>query len=374
MSPLPAVINPFPWEGSVPLALAGLAADFLVVAMIGTVVAVGVMAVKVHRRRGSLGHARDRGLSRSSSLYLARALGRERATTIRALLEAPDLLRERLATQLGRLSRRESAERFSHGAAKLLDELGVRAPLFEGAPLMFERVIVRDRTRPNGPSLTAFVADLDEHTLTLITPHPCPWPARQELSVELPDRSRDETFEARLQLQPRGDDPEWVLDHSLEIESGNRRLVPRVPCDRDVWLLRASVEVSAVRDQMRSKRPPRPGTLQRTDAWVARRRARLIDLSTHGAGLVVHHDVLLGQRFHVALFEDGTLVGLPLAEVVDVRPRPDGRLRVGTRFYGMRLKERLRLADLVRRISRQGGLGLRTTTIKRAAGLSLDSD
>lgn len=343
----------------------------LSLAILGTVVAIAVMAVRVHRRRGSLGHAHDRGLSRGSALFLARALGTERPTTVRALLEAPDLLRERLASRLSRLSRRESAERFSRSAAQLLDELAVRRPVFEGAPLLFERVIVRDRTRPGGPSVTAFVADVDEQTLTLITPHDCPWTSRQEIEIDLPERHRREHFDARLQLRPAADDPEWVLDHSLEVEQGNRRLVPRVPCELDVWLLRPSVEVATVRDQLRGTRPPSPGALQHTDAWVARHRAHMIDLSTHGAGMLAHHEVESGQRFYVAVVEGDVVIALPLAEVVDCRPCPDGQLRLGTRFYGMRLKERMRLADLVRRLSRQAGHGLRTTTIVRAAGLGV---
>jgi hypothetical protein len=340
VAPLQTVINLFPHVAGRLQAMADLG---LVVASVGSVVLVSVWLRGCHKREMVRLEARSRGLSPASADLLARVLGAEGGETIRALLRSPELLRQRLATELGRARQAEHASRLARGAAGITEELRLAIPPFDGAPRLFAPIAIRDPGDAGAAPVEGWVVAVDESHLTLVALGGCPWPVRRDLSAALPG---EEPFGVTLVLRPMPGCCEWVLGHELVDEGVNRRSARRFPCRIAAWTLPTTAGTFGLRARLQGGEPLDPEALRKLEAWPKRHPATIEDLSADGARIAVEHEVRRGDRFYVVLSDtEGRIAALPLAEIVSVRESESGERVLGTRFCAVRLKERVVLAD-----------------------------
>lgn len=340
MAPLQTAINLFP-----PLAaqLQAIVDVGLVTAGVGGAVVLSVWLRGCHRRETVRLQARARGLSPVSADLLARVLGPEGGETARALLRSPELLRQRLATDLGRQRSHEAAARFARTAAAVADELRLSLPPFENAPRLFAPLLLTDPDDGEAAPVHGWVVAVDEGHLTIVSPAPCEWPVRRDLLAAPPG---GEPFTVTLVLRPMPGCSEWVLAHELVGAGINRRSARRFPCRIAAWTLPTTAGTFALRARLQGGEPLDAEALRRLECWPRRHAATVEDLSADGARVVLDHDVKRGDRFYVVLADDeGQISALPLAEVVSVRDGDKGRLVAGTRFCAVRMKERVVLAD-----------------------------
>ncbi|MHC5211152.1 MAG: PilZ domain-containing protein [Planctomycetota bacterium] len=249
-----------------------------------------------------------------------------------------------------RRRRDEDAQEFADCAALLLEELKLVEHPFEGAPLPFHKLILRDAADPESADIEAWVQAVDERNLTLVCRSDCPWPMRHELLISPCDEG-GEPFRAALLLRPVPPRYEWVVAHDLVDVITNRRSSVRVPCEIATNLLPDNGDTVLMRERLADQETLTIHDLQRRKAWAQRRSAVLHDVSPEGCRMELSHDVALRDRFHLVLARlDGELVALPLCEVVDLQRGTAGAVQVGVRFIGLRLHERSRLAEFVREL------------------------
>ncbi len=331
---------------------------------------------RASRRRTATELALAHGLSARSAQCFATMFQHESAGTAESLLTAPDLLTKRLVLAIARQPGREAALAVAADAARLLDELGLRTPAFDGAPLPCEPFVISDPTEPSGPAVLVFVGAADEKNLIVVSPFPCPWPLRRNLLATpqpLPGLGTTSgaplansngtaepeappgrmAFEAALLLRPMPPLNEWVFTHALVETITNRRATVRVPCRIETVTLPDSGDPLLLRQRLQREESVRFGELQSSRAWSQRLTVTVVDISADGARLVLDQPLAKHQRLHLVLARaDDSLLALPLAEVVDVRRDDGGGTIAGVRFIGVRMKERLCLADYVRALAR----------------------
>jgi hypothetical protein len=290
------------------------------------------------------------GLSGASAAFLGRVFKRDGIETAEFQLRAPELLRQRLAACIAQRRSGDDGAGYAESARALLDELGHRRAAFEGAPRPFDQLMLRDAADPTARSVTAFVTAVDERNLTLISRQPCPWAVRRDLLVS--PVAGGEAFGAALLLRPMPPGYEWVLTHDLVDVITNRRNSVRVPCRIETFVLPDTGDPLMLRERLQQDETLDAETLRRTRGWTQRHAVTVLDLSTDGARLQVEHTVTLHERLHLVLTgEDGEVLALPLTEAVSLAHGDDGAVLIGCRFVGVRLKERLRLAGLVRTLA-----------------------
>ena len=133
----------------------------------------------------------------------------------------------------------------------------------------------------------------------------------------------------------------------------NRRAAVRVPCALPAALLPESGDCQPLRERLIAEGRLDADELRVSRAWTERHAVTVADLSPDGAKLLTPHPAELRQRFHLALRRpDGTVVALPLLEVVSCTLDGAGRHALGTRFLHLRIRERLALAEFVRETAR----------------------
>lgn len=327
----------------------GIATATSQLVVVGAVIA-GAAGLAALSKRGRSRHlvravGAAHGLSVPSAQFAAQVLCGEGVETARALLDAPDLMRQRLAAELGSCRKREQAERFALRAALLCEELGLRPTAVPGAPVLFEPLLLRASDSVGAERVRAWVVQVDESNLALVAPRDCPWSIRTELLAQREGSGGDE-FEVTLLLSPMPGCREWVVSHELVGAPHNRRKARRVACRIAAWLLPCTAGTYSLRGRLQAGERLDPEALRVLPAWERRRAATIEDISPDGARLIVEHDVDSGERFYVVLSDtDGAVQGLPLAEVVSVRDGNGTRRVLGTRFCAVRLKERRALAD-----------------------------
>jgi hypothetical protein len=394
------LINLFPAETAGVQAVAALA---LAAIALGVGVMVAVIWRRAARRRLASELAHRHGLSARSAGFLAQLLRRERAGARESLLATPELLARRLALAVVRQRGAAAALGTAAHAGRLLDELGAREPAFEGAPLPCEPLVLTDPADPAHPGVRVFVVAVDEKNLVAVSASPCPWPLRRSLlatperlpgagesaspganpdsprggpaapessqvvthspapaslpaathsPASLPMPSSRPAFGVALLLRPMPPQHEWVLTHALVDTITNRRAAVRVPCRIESFALPDSGDPLLVRQRLQREESVALEELRGSRAWSQRLSVTVTDLSADGARLVLDQPLTRRQRLHL-IFADagGSLLALPLAEVVDSRHDDAGRTVAGVRFIGVRMKERLRLADLVRSLA-----------------------
>ena len=353
MAPPVALINPFPL-------LAGLSGTVHLVAL--GVLGVGFLfgafsLLRRWRRQAAVTElGRQRGLGEQSAAFLGSLFAGEGVDAAETMLSAPELLRARLARELRRRHREESALAYAARAAHLLEELNTIPPAFPGAPTPFLQLVLQDAADPRSDIVTAWVLSVDERNITLISRHACEWPMRREL-LATPPEGHGEPFRASLLLRPVPPRHEWVLTHDLVDVITNRRAAVRVPCCLHTHVLPDSGDTVLIRERLSDQAAVRAEDLRRSHGWAQRHVATVVDVSSDGCRLELEHEVALRDRFHVMFTApDDRLAGLPLAEVVALQRAEAGRVAAGVRFIGMRLKERTRLAEFVRELAAsQGG-------------------
>lgn len=349
MSASQTLINLFPYVPGI-LATAGPLA--LASAMLA-----GAASLAAYSRRGRTralirAEALSEGLSEPSADFVAQALAGESIETARALIAAPDLMRQRLATDLGTVRRRENAERFAARAALLCDELGLRSPKMPGAPVLFEPIELRVGDEGEDDTHICWVVQIDESNLTLVSNEHCRWPIRTELLARRLGPGGD-SFELTLLLNPMPGCHDWVVGHELLDAPHNRRSASRVACSIHAWLLPCTAGSYSLRGRLQVGESIDATALHALPAWERRHAVVVEDLSADGARLRVQTEIAQGDRFYLVLSDgDGEVRGLPLAEVVSARLADDGAHLLGTRFSAVRLKERRCLADFAHRASR----------------------
>lgn len=333
-----------------PALVAAFRASVALLLLGGVTLIVGSLAsrwLRVRREETVRAMGAAAGLSDASAAFLGRVFQRDGAETASFQLRAPDLLRQRLAACISQRRSGDDAASYAESARALLDELGQGKAAFEGAPRPFEQLVLRDAADPTERSLTAFVIAADERNLTLISRHECPWPVRRDLLVS--PLAGGEAFGAALLLRPVPPGFEWVLTHDLVDIITNRRNAVRVPCRIETFVLPDTGDPLLLRERLQKDETLDAEALRRTRGWTQRHAVTVLDLSTDGARLQVEHTVTLHGRLHLVLTgEDGDVLALPQAEAVSLAHGDDGSVLVGCRFVGVRLKERLRLASLVR--------------------------
>jgi len=407
------LINLFPAETGDIQAVAAL---LLAAVALGVGFTTFVFWRRASRRRLAVERALQHGLSARSAQFFAAVFQHETAGTAESLLTAPDLLTKRLVLAIARQHGSQAALRFAADAAALLDELDLRTPAFEGAPLPCEPLLLSDPSDPNGPAVVVFVGAADEKNLIVVSPSACPWPLRRNL-VAMPQslpgvganqlRStaadsgagigtdsgvnsganvgtgagatgklvansdsgasadsmtttamngappRRPAFAVALLLRPMPPLYEWVLTHSLVETITNRRATVRVPCRIETFALPDSGDPLLLRQRLQREESVQLGELRGTRAWSQRLTVTVVDMSADGARLLLDQPLAKHQRVHLLFARpDDSLLALPLAEVVDSKHDFDGRTVVGVRFIGVRMKERLCLADFVRVLAR----------------------
>ncbi|HZM00483.1 MAG TPA: PilZ domain-containing protein, partial [Planctomycetota bacterium] len=352
MAPPLALINPIPVLGGISATLEIFALGLAGVALL----AAGIrLSVRWRRRVAIAELARERGLGEQSSNFLGRLFSGEGLDAAETMLSAPELLRARLARELRRRHRDESAQAYAQRAAHLLEELNAIAAPFPGAPSPFLQIAVQDATDPKSEVVTAWVLSVDERNISIISRHDCEWPMRRELLVT-PAAGHGESFRASLLLRPVPPRHEWVLTHDLVDVITNRRAMVRVPCCLHTHVLPANGDAILLRERLADQEPVPADQLRRLQGWAQRHTATVVDVSPDGCRLELEHEVAVRDRFHVVFIApDDRLAGLPLAEVVALQRAAGGRVAAGVRFIGMRLKERMRLAEFVRRLAASEG-------------------
>jgi len=353
VAPPVALINPFPVLGGLSTTV-----HFAALGMVGVAFLYGAFSLlRRWRRQAAVTElGRQRGLGEQSAAFLGSLFAGEGLDAAETMLSAPDLLRARLARELRRRHRDESAIAYAARAAHLLEELNTIPLPFPGAPTPFLQLTLQDAADPHSDMVTAWVLSVDERNITIISRHVCEWPMRREL-LATPPEGHGEAFRASLLLRPVPPRHEWVLTHDLVDVITNRRATVRVPCCLQTHVLPDNGDIVLLRERLADQETVQADDLRRMHGWAQRHAATVVDVSSDGCRLELEHEVALRDRFHVMFTApDDRLAGLPLAEVVALQRASAGRVAAGVRFIGMRLKERTRLAEFVRAIAMsQGG-------------------
>lgn len=340
MAVLDSVINLFPGVAASLQFVKDLAVLGGAVALTGT----GLAWLKRAQLRHSVAlEAHGRGLSELSAAFLAGITWREGPETVRDLLRSTDSIRARLARELSSYRAADAACRFAEQSARLMNELHVRDPAFESAPLLFEKVLLTNGS--GGEPLTAFVVAIEEGNVHLVSPAICPWQVRQEVQLERTEKRADPLM-VTLKLRPMPGNREWVVALDFQTNGLDRRCATRRGCHIEAWTLPTTAGAYTLRGRLQLGEPLEPCTLEKLEAWPRRQSVVIEDLSCDGARLVVEHVGRKGDHFYLVLATgDGSLAALPLVEVVSARSDEDGRSVLSTRFCAVRLKERNILAD-----------------------------
>ncbi len=296
--------------------------------------------------RGSVAQVgRQSGLSTESAEFLGTLLGAAGPQAAQLVLDDTPRLLAGLAAHLQRTRTRASARRFAVRAQRLLDELQLAEPAFDGAPRPFDELALLDARESSERGFVAWVVAADLRTLTVVSPWGCPFPQRHALLVA-PAAPGQPSFEAELLAGPDTLHRGWTLAHRLVDALTERRAVARVRCPLDVHTLPESGAAPRVRERLGRDVAVSLEELRATPAWAERAPARLVDLSPEGCQLQVARPVQLRDRLHLLLPDEaGTrVVALPLAEVVSLRRGEGGAVRIGCRFVEPRPRERLAIA------------------------------
>ena len=364
MAPPVALIKCFPVLGSIATTVNLIAVGVLGLALMA---AAARLLLRWRRQAAITELGRQRGLGEQSAAFLGGLFAGEGMDAAETMLAAPDLLRARLARELRRRHRDESATAYAAKAAHLLEELNSIPPPFPGAPSPFMQLALQDAADPKGEVLTAWVLSIDERNITLISRHDCDWPMRRELLATPPD-GHGEAFRASLLLRPVPPRHEWVLTHDMVDVITNRRAAVRVPCCLHTHVLPDNGDTVLLRERLADQEAVPADELRRLHGWAQRHVATVVDVSSDGCRVELEHEVALRDRFHVMFVgPDDRLAGLPLAEVVALQRSTAGRVAAGVRFIGMRLKERMRLAEFVRAVAASEGGAIATAVREQAA-------
>ena len=364
MAPPVALIKCFPVLGSIATTVNLIAVGVLGVALMA---AAARLLLRWRRQAAITELGRQRGLGEQSAAFLGGLFAGEGMDAAETMLAAPDLLRARLARELRRRHRDESATAYAAKAAHLLEELNSIPPPFPGAPSPFMQLVLQDAADPKSEVLTAWVLSIDERNITLISRHDCDWPMRREL-MATPPEGQGEPFRASLLLRPVPPRHEWVLTHDLVDVITNRRAAVRVPCCLHTHVLPDNGDTVLLRERLTDQEAVPADELRRLHGWAQRHVATVVDVSSDGCRVELEHEVALRDRFHVMFVgPDDRLAGLPLAEVVALQRSTGGRVAAGVRFIGMRLKERMRLAEFVRAVAASEGGAIASAVREQAA-------
>lgn len=332
MSPAHASFQLFPFDGVVAPAVA----VFVFVIAVGGVVLYGLQAA---RRRDLMRAAGALGLNEAGARFVGRALIAAPGSPA-VLVSSRESLRAALAKRLGDMRDEDVAAHFASDAGWCMSQLGFLDAPFTGAPRVFDAVHVRDRS---AAGFTAWVADVDETSLTLVTAHACTFAPHTPLIVTLDD---GRTIDAELELKPVTAAPEWVLSHTLDTDV-ERRAMPRTACDAKSVILTPCGDVVETRRTLRLGRPLTRAELEGNEAWATRKRVRITDISSDGVALLTDDHAVPGETYHLLLTDDDaeTVVGVPEFEIVRATRDPSGQLRIGARFMRLRLDERTAIAE-----------------------------
>jgi hypothetical protein len=307
---------------------------------------------RMHRREvAALG--RSRGITDASADFLGRVFERDGLQGASTAIEQPELLLSQLARAVRSPRSLENARSTAGQARRLLEELGLASPAFDGAPAPFEGLTLLDTTDPNAPGVPAWIVAIDERNLVVVSHTECPFPLRRNLMASPRSDARD-PFDVSLLLKPVPPKHEWVLTHNLVDVITNRRAALRVVCRIETWSLPESADALLLREQIAQTDDLELDGLRRSRAWPTRNKVSMLDISADGCRLAVSHPASLRQRFHVVLGRaDGEIAAMPLAEVIGLQSGPGGVVFLGLRFIDMRLKERARLASYTRDLAAQ---------------------
>ncbi|MDG2150360.1 MAG: hypothetical protein P8N09_12645 [Planctomycetota bacterium] len=289
--------------------------------------------------------ARRRGLTELSAEFLASIAWREGPEAVHHLLRSTNSIRARMARELGAFRDQQVASRFAVQAARLMDELKMRKSTLEGMPLLFEKVLISGGPTDRTPSVYAFLVEVEEDDLRLVSPGLCPWEEGREMHIQRTETCA-EPLVVTLKLRPIRSNREWVASLDFRASGLDSRRATRRRCHIQTWTLPTTAGAYTLRGRLQSGLPLKPETLEGLKAWPRRQAVVIEDISCDGARLVVKHDRRRGDHFYLALSTaDGFLVALPLAEVVSARQNETGSFVLNTRFCAVRLRERNLLAD-----------------------------
>jgi hypothetical protein len=307
---------------------------------------------RMHRREvAALG--RTRGLTDASADFLGRVFERDGLDGATTALETPELLVGHLSRAVRAPRSIENARAIAGQARRLMEELELAGPAFDGAPRPFDGLTLLDAADPNAPGVPAWIVAIDERNLVAVSHAECPFPLRRNLIASPRSDARD-PFDVSLLLKPVPPKHEWVLTHNLVDVITNRRAALRVVCRIETWSLPESVDALRLREQIAQTDDLVLDGLRRNGVWPGRNKVTMLDISADGCRLAVSHPASLRQRFHVVLGRpDGAIAAMPLAEVVGLQSGPGGMTFLGLRFIDMRLKERARLASYTRDLAAQ---------------------
>ena len=298
-----------------------------------------------HLRQTVALEARRRGLSELSAEFLATVTWREGPEAVHHLLRSTNSIRARLARELGSFSDQQVASRFAVQAARLLEELKVRKSALEGVPRLFEKVLISGGPGDNTLPVFAYLVEIEEDDLHLISPAPCPWQDRHEMYIQRTETS-GEPLVVTLKLCPTRSNREWVASLDFRASGLDPRRATRHRCRMNAWTLPTTAGAFTLRGRLQSGQPLSLKALENLEAWPRRQTVVIEDISSDGARLVAKHDGREGDHFYLALSTtDGSLTALPLAEVVSARQGESGCFVLNTRFCAVRLRERNLLAD-----------------------------
>lgn len=362
MAPLVALINPLSLLGTISATM-----KWAIVGSVGVLFLAGAATLwmRWRRRIAITALGQQRGLGEESAGFLGRLFAGVGMDAAETMLAAPELLRARLARELRKRRRVESAQEYAEKAARLLEELNTITQPFPDAPTPFMQLALQDAADPNSEIVTAWVLSVDERNISIISRHECAWPMRREL-LATPPAGHGEPFRASLLLRPVPPRHEWVLTHDLVDVITNRRAAVRVSCCLETNVLPDSGDTVLLRERLADQETVPADDLRRLHGWAQRHKATVLDVSPDGCRVELEHDVALRDRFHVLFVApDDRLAGMPLAEVVSLKRASAGRVTAGVRFIGMRLKERTRLAEFVRGLA--GSATASATTAAMAA-------
>lgn len=296
-------------------------------------------------RQAVILEARGRGLSIDSAELLARCLWREGPELTRDLMRSTDSMRARLASELGSFRHTDAAERFAVRAARIMEELRVRGASYEGAPLLFEKVVLTDPMQEQIDTRTAWVVEIDDEDIHLVCAESCNWPVRHDLHLARSEAEQNPML-VNLLLRPMPGNREWVVSHDFASSGVDRRHAVRRDCNIEAWTLPTTAGAYTLRGRLQDGAALEPCNLEKLEAWPRRQRVIIQDISCDGARLSVDHPVTRGDHFYLVLSQpDGAVSALPLTEVVSVRDDEQGLTILGTRFCAVRLKERVVIAD-----------------------------
>jgi len=310
---------------------------------------------RMHRREvAALGRAR--GLTDASADFLGRIFERDGLDGASTAIETPEVLVGHLARAVRSPRSLENARAIAGQARRLLEELELCGPAFDGAPRPFEGLMLLDASDPGVPGVPAWIVAIDERNLVVVSHAECPFPLRRNL-IASPRSDAREPFDVSLLLKPVPPKHEWVLTHNLVDVITNRRAALRVVCRIETWSLPETVDALRLREQIAQNDDLALDGLRRNGVWPGRNKVTMLDISADGCRLAVSHPAGLRQRFHIVLGRpDGAIAALPLAEVVGLQSGPGGMTFLGLRFTDMRLKERARLASYTRELAAQAAI------------------